>query len=60
MLDADEKAKIFVWLPAAAGGGAGGVAANNWFQIEIKPGQGGSISVKKTVPGAIDEVMLLH
>lgn len=59
LLDADEKAKIFVYLPTEAGG-TGGIEPNNWFQIEVKPGQGGSISVKKTVPGAIDEVMVLH
>jgi len=60
MLDANEKVKVFIRLPEEAGDGEGGVAPYDWFQIEVKPEQGGTLPVKKTVPGAIDEVMILH
>ena len=60
MLDANEKVKVFIRLPAEAGDGASGVASYDWFQIEVKPEQGGTLPVKKTVPGAIDEIMILH
>ncbi len=60
MLDADEKVKVKIWLPEEAGDGEGGVASYDWFQIEVKPEQGGTIGIKKTVPGAIDDVMILH
>jgi len=61
MLDANEKVKVYIWLPKEAGGSdLGYVAANDWFQIEVKPEAGGAISIKKTVPGAIDPVMMLY
>ena len=60
MLDANEKVKVFIRLPTEAGDGASGVASYDWFQIEVKPEQGGTLPVKKTVPGAIDEIMILH
>ncbi|MBE0516092.1 MAG: flagellin [Methanophagales archaeon] len=60
MLDADEKVKVFIWLPAEVGDGLGYVTVYNWFQVEVKPEKGGSIAIKKTVPGAIDDVMILY
>ena len=60
MLETKEKVKVVIQFPSDAGGGTGGVAANGWFQIEVKPEQGGTLPVKKTVPGAIDEIMILH
>jgi len=61
MLEKNEKMKLFIMLPSDAGGvGNGGVAPNDWFQIELKPEQGGTLPVKKTVPGKVDDVMVLH
>jgi len=61
MLEKNEKVTVFIWFPADAGGGTnGGVATNGWFQIEVKPEQGGTLPVKRTAPGKIDTVMLLH
>jgi len=61
MLEKNEKMKLFIMLPSDAGGaGNGGVDANDWFQIEVKPDQGGTLSVKRTVPGQIDTVMILR
>jgi len=61
MLDANEKVRVFIWLPQEAGGSDQGyVTTNEWFQIEVKPEAGGAISIKKTVPGAIDSVMTLY
>lgn len=61
LLDADEKVKVFIWLPKEAGGSDFGyVTTNDWFQIEVKPEKGGAIAIKKTVPGAIDSVMMLY
>ena len=60
MLDANEKVKVFIRLPTEAGDGEGGVASYDWFQIEVKPEQGGTLPVKKTVPGKVDTIMVLH
>ena len=60
MLDANEKVKMFIWLPAEAGNSAGGVISYDWLQLEVKPEQGGTLPVKKTVPGAIDDIMILY
>ncbi len=59
MLDANEKVKVFIRLPQEAGDDAG-VSTYNWFQIEVKPEQGGTLPVKKTVPGSIDDIMILY
>jgi flagellin FlaB len=59
MLDANEKGKIHISLPADAGDYHGGVPVNNWFQIEIKAATGASLPIKKTVPGTIDTIMVL-
>ena len=61
MLEKNEKAKVVIIFPSDAGVSADGeVAPNDWFQIEVKPEQGGTLPVKKTVPGKIDDVMVLH
>ena len=60
MLDSGETARVHISLPAEAGNGNGGVAVNNWFQIEMKPAGGASIAMEKTVPGAIDTIMVLY
>ena len=60
MLDANEKVKMFIWLPAEAGNSAGGVISYDWLQLEVKPEQGGTLPVKKTVPGSIDDIMILY
>jgi len=60
MLDANEKVRVFIMLPTEAGDGASGVISYDWFQLEVKPEQGGTLPVKKTVPGAIDDIMILY
>ena len=61
MLEKNEKMKLFIMLPSDAGGGtSGAVAPNKWFQIEVKPDQGGTLSVERTAPGKIDTVMILR
>jgi len=60
MLDANEKVRVYIWLPEEAGDGASGVISYDWFQLEVKPEQGGTLPVKKTVPGAIDDIMILY
>jgi len=60
MLDSGETARVHIALPAEAGNGNGGVAVNNWFQIEMKPASGASIAMEKTIPGAIDTIMVLY
>jgi flagellin FlaB len=59
MLEKSEKVKVYMRLPSDAGNNAG-VAAYDWFQIEVKPEQGGTLPIKKTVPGSIDDHMVLH
>ena len=59
MLEKSEKVKVYLRLPSDAGNDAG-VAAYSWFQIEVKPEQGGTLPIKKTVPGSIDDYMVLH
>jgi len=53
MLDPNEKMTVIVALPGY------GVTANKEFKIDFKPAQGGSITISKTAPGAIDETMVL-
>ena len=61
MLEKNEKIQLFIMLPSDAGGETnGGVDTNGWFQIEVKPEQGGTLPVKRTAPGKIDTVMMLH
>ncbi len=60
MLDSGETARVHISLPAEAGNGNGGVAVNNWFQIEMKPASGASLSMEKTIPGAVDTIMVLY
>ncbi len=60
MLDSGETARVHISLPAEAGNDNSGVAVNNWFQIEMKPASGASIAMEKTVPGAVDTIMVLY
>ena len=53
MLDPNEKMNVIVALPGY------GVTANKEFKIDFKPAQGGSITISKTAPGAIDKTMVL-
>jgi len=53
MLDPNEKMTVIVALPGY------GVTANKQFKIDFKPAQGGSITISKTAPGAIDKTMVL-
>jgi len=53
MLDPNEKMNVIVALPEY------GVTANKEFKIDFKPAQGGSITISKTAPGAIDKTMVL-
>jgi len=53
MLDPNEKMTIIVALPEY------GVTANKEFKIDFKPALGGSITISKTAPGAIDKTMVL-
>ena len=59
MLESDEEAKLLLEFPAGAGGG-GGVDCYHWFQVEVKPEQGGVLGVKRTVPGEIDRYTVLN
>jgi len=61
MLESDEVAKLLIEFPATAGtGGDGGVDCYHWFQVEVKPEQGGVLGVKKTVPGEVDRYTVLN
>ena len=53
LLEKDEMAKLKIWLPVE-------VASYAWFQVEVKPEQGGVLGIKRTVPGAIDNYMVLN
>jgi len=53
MLDPNEKMTVIVALPDY------GVTANKEFSIDFKPAKGGSITITKTAPGAIDKTMVL-
>ncbi len=54
MLDPNEKMTVIVALPDY------GVTVNKQFKIDFKPALGGSITITKTAPGAIDKTMLLY
>lgn len=54
MLEGDEQMVITVTVPAAAT-----VAAYNTFYVQIIPAAGSSLTLKRTMPGAIDQVMPL-
>ena len=60
MLDSGETARVHISLPAEAGNANGGVAVNNWFQLEMKPASGAALSMEKTIPGAVDTIMVLY
>jgi flagellin FlaB len=60
LLDSGETVKVHISLPDEAGNANHGVAVNNWLQIELKPAKGASIGIEKTVPGAVDTIMVLH
>ncbi|MBE0516094.1 MAG: flagellin [Methanophagales archaeon] len=53
MLDPNEKMTVIVGLPDY------GVTAGKSFKIDFKPALGGTITISKTAPGAIDKTMLL-
>ncbi len=54
MLDPNEKMLMLIALPAW------GVEAYEKFVIDIKPGQGATLTVTKTAPGAIQKTMVLN
>ncbi|MEA3282060.1 MAG: archaellin/type IV pilin N-terminal domain-containing protein [Euryarchaeota archaeon] len=54
MLDPTEKMLIMMALPAW------GVGAYDEFVIDIKPGQGATLTVTKTAPGSIQKTMVLN
>jgi flagellin FlaB len=55
MLDADEQMKITVTLPTA-----NTLAGYDSFTIQVIPPKGAAITINRTLPGAIGEVMDLH
>jgi len=54
MLDPNEKITVIVALPEY------GVTVTKEFMIDFKPALGGTITLSKTAPGAIDKTMLLY
>ncbi|PXF61304.1 MAG: flagellin [Candidatus Methanogaster sp.] len=60
MLETGEMAQVKIYLPTEAGNGIGGVAINKQLQVELKPASGASLAIEKTVPGAIDTIMVLY
>jgi len=61
MLESDEEAKLLIEFPGTSGTGSdGGVDCYYWFQVEVKPEQGGVLGVKRTVPGEIDRYTVLN
>ena len=61
MLESDEQVELIIEFPATAGTDTdGGVDCYHWFQVEIKPEQGGVLGVKRTVPGEIDRYTVLN
>jgi flagellin-like protein len=73
MLERGEKAVITVWLHdyTVAGGWAAGnanngflagneIGVNSTFSIELKPAQGASVNIQRTLPAYLDTVMDLH
>lgn len=54
MLDPTEKMLILVGLPNW------GVNAYGGFKVDIKPGQGATLTITKTAPGAIQKTMVLY
>jgi len=54
MLDPNEKINVIVGLPDY------GVIANKQFKIDFKPALGGTITLSKTAPGAIEKTMVIY
>ena len=54
LLEFGEKAKIIVALPEP------GVTANQEFTIEVKPAEGATLTITRTAPPSLDEMMCLH
>ena len=54
LLEYGEKAKIIIALPDY------GVTRNQEFTIEVKPSEGATLSITRTAPPSLDEMMSLH
>jgi len=54
LLEYGEKAKIIIALPDY------GVNRNQEFTIEVKPSEGATLSITRTAPASLDEMMCLH
>jgi archaellin len=55
MLDADEQMIVTVTLPTS-----NALAAYSTFTLQIIPPKGAAITITRTLPGAIADVMDLH
>jgi flagellin FlaB len=47
-------------LPAATSGTYVALAANDWFNIQLKPMLGSTMTVQRTLPAGLDTIMDLH
>jgi len=60
LLEKFEKFELEINVTKEALGASTNITANEKFQLEIKPPQGASVTVVRTVPASIDSVMTLY
>ncbi len=60
LLEKFEKFELEINVTKEALGSSTDITANEKFQVEIKPPQGASVTVVRTVPASIDSVMTLY
>jgi flagellin FlaB len=59
LLEAGEQFAITINL-AILGFDDPGIGANDWFNIQVKPTQGSTMSIQRTLPGGLEKVMDLY
>jgi len=61
LLEAGEQFGITIYLTDLGGAFTDpGIGVNEWFNIQVKPTQGSTMTIQRTLPGGLDPVMDLY